>query len=56
VTPNDRLDRIEHLVSIRNVHADDEELFKLILEELRMLRDYTMQHSRIVDGLRREIS
>ena len=38
---NDRLDRIEHLISIRNVHADDHELFELILEELKMLRQRT---------------
>lgn len=54
MTPNDRLDRIEYLISIRNIHADDQELCKLILEELRMLRGLTMQHSRIVDAIRRE--
>ena len=55
MTPHDRLDRIEHLIDVRNIHADDNELFKLLLEELRMLRGLTVQHSRIVDAVRREL-
>ncbi len=51
---NDRLDRIEHLISIRNVHADDHELFELILEELKMLRQRTDAWERFIGSLRKE--
>lgn len=48
----DRLDVIEHLISVRNIHSEDEELFKLILEELRMLRGKTDESGRLIKGVR----
>ena len=50
---SDRLDVIEHLISIRNIHADDGELFTLILEELWMLRGQTGSWQRFIGSLRK---
>ena len=48
----DRLDVIEHLISIRNIHADDRDLFMLILEELRVLRGKTDEAQRLIKAVR----
>lgn len=52
MTANDRLDHIEHLISIRNIHADDRELFQMILEELRVLRGRTEESGRLIKAVR----
>ena len=48
----DRLEVIEHLISIRNIHADDQELFRLIAEELKVLRGKTSESERIIKAVR----
>ena len=47
----DRLEVIEHLMKTRNIHADDGDLFKLILEELKMLRGRTDESDRLIKAI-----
>jgi hypothetical protein len=50
----DRLEMIEYMIGCRNIHADDGDLFKLILEELKMLRGRTDSWERFIGSLRKE--
>lgn len=52
MSPKDRLDRIEHMILSRNIHSDDGELFQLLLEELRLLREKTDQWERFLGSLK----
>jgi hypothetical protein len=51
----DRLDVIADLISKRNIHADDQMLFQLILEELKMLRGEVTLHANLVKAVRTEL-